>query len=76
MSKVCIVTGKKPIFGNKRSHSMNSTKRKFLPNLHNHRFWISDKKKFIKLKVTSKAIRIIDKKGINFFLKKNNKINK
>ncbi len=76
MSKICIITGKKPIFGNKRSHSMNATKRKFLPNLHNHRFWISNKKKFIKLKVTSKAIRIIDKKGINFFLKKNKNNNK
>ncbi len=70
MSKICLITGKKPIFGNKRSHSMNASRRKFLPNLHYHRFWVSSKKKFIKLRVSSKAIRTIDKKGINFFLNK------
>ncbi len=70
MSRICKITGKKTIFGNKRSHSMNAVKRKFLSNIHNHRFWISSKNKFIRLKVTSKAIRIIDKKGIEFFLKK------
>ncbi len=70
MSKFCFVTKKKPLFGVKRSYSMNSSKRKFLPNLHNHRFWIEKKKRFIKLKVTAKGIKIIDKLGIEKFLKK------
>ncbi len=68
MSKFCFITGKKTIFGNKRSYSMNKTRRKFLPNLHNHRFWSFKKKKFIKLKITSKAIKIIEKLGIDNFL--------
>ncbi|WP_343153792.1 50S ribosomal protein L28 [Buchnera aphidicola (Mindarus keteleerifoliae)] len=74
MSKICKITGKKPMSGNNRSHSMNATKRKFLPNLQSHRFWISKEKKFIKLKISTKAIRLIDKKGIQFFLNKNKKI--
>ncbi len=68
MSKFCFITGKKTLFGNKKSYSLNKSRRKFLPNLHNHRFWSSKKNKFIKLKLTTKAIRIIDKKGINKFL--------
>ncbi len=70
MSKKCLITGKKVKFGNIRSYSMNANRRKFFPNLHNHRFWIESKKKFIKLRVTSKAIRIIDKKGIEYFINK------
>ncbi len=70
MSRVCYITKKKPLFGNKRSFSMNFCKRKFLPNLHNRRIWIKEKKKFIRLKISTKAIRIIDKIGINKFLKK------
>ncbi len=71
MSRKCFLTNKRSIFGKRRSHSMNSSNRKFLTNLHYHRFWLSDKKKFIRLRVSSKAIRIIDKKGIQYFIKKN-----
>ncbi len=70
MSKFCFITRKKPLFGNKRSFSMNSSKKKFLPNLHNRRIWVKKKNKFIKFKISTKAIRIIDKLGIERFLKK------
>jgi large subunit ribosomal protein L28 len=64
MSRVCQVTGKRPIVGNNVSHSKVHTKRRFLPNLHSHRFWVESEKRFVKLRVTSKGMRIIDKKGI------------
>jgi large subunit ribosomal protein L28 len=64
MSRVCQVTGKKPMVGNKRSHAKNSTRRRFLPNLQNHRFWLEEEKRFVQLRVSTKGIRIIDKKGI------------
>ncbi|MGP1939049.1 MAG: 50S ribosomal protein L28 [Arsenophonus sp. ET-DL9-MAG3] len=64
MSRVCQITGKRSISGNNRSHAMNATKRRFLPNLHSHRFWVESKKRFIRLRVSAKGIRIIDKKGI------------
>ncbi len=73
MSKICFITGKKSLFGNKRSYAMNSSRRKFLPNLHYHRFWVNSKKKFVRVKLTTKAIRIIDKNGIDKYLKKYNK---
>jgi len=68
MSKVCIVTGKRPATGNNVSHAMNRTKRRFLPNLHTHRFWVEAENKFIKLKVSAKGMRTIDKKGIDMVL--------
>ena len=64
MSKVCQVTGKRPITGNNVSHAKNRTKRRFLPNLHKHRFWLESEKKFVSLQVSTKGMRIIDKKGI------------
>ena len=64
MSKVCQVTGKRPMTGNNVSHAKNRTKRRFLPNLHRHRFWLESEKRFISLRVSSKGMRIIDKKGI------------
>ncbi len=64
MSRVCQVTGKRPVTGNNVSHAKNRTKRRFLPNLHRHRFWLEDEKRFITLRVSSKGMRIIDKKGI------------
>ena len=64
MSKVCQVTGKRPITGNNVSHAKNRTKRRFLPNLHRHRFWLESEKRFVNLRVSSKGMRIIDKKGI------------
>lgn len=69
MSKVCEVTGKRPITGNNVSHAKNHTKRRFLPNLHSHRFWIESEKRFVKLKVSAKGMRIIDKVGIEQVLK-------
>ena len=68
MSKVCQVTGKRPISGNNVSHSHRKTKRRFLPNLHNHRFWIESEKRFVSLRVSSKGMRIIDKRGIETVL--------
>ncbi|QEP43113.1 50S ribosomal protein L28 [Ectothiorhodospiraceae bacterium BW-2] len=68
MSKVCQVTGKRPITGNNVSHAHNKTKRRFLPNLHTHRFWVESEKRWVKLKLSAKGMRIIDKKGIETVL--------
>ncbi|VFP80184.1 50S ribosomal protein L28 [Candidatus Erwinia haradaeae] len=68
MSKVCQVTGKRPMTGHNRSHAMNATKRRFLPNLHVHRFWVESEQRFVKLWVSAKGIRIIDKNGIEAIL--------
>jgi large subunit ribosomal protein L28 len=64
MSRVCQVTGKRPMVGYNVSHSKRHTKRRFLPNLHWHRFWLPTEKRFIKLLVSSKGLRTIDKRGI------------
>lgn len=64
MARVCQVTGKRPVSGNNVSHAKNRTRRRFLPNLHQHRFWIESQKRFVRLRVSSKGMRIIDKKGI------------
>ena len=64
MSKVCQVTGKRPMSGNNVSHAKNRTRRRFEPNLHFHRFWIEEEKRFVKLRLSAKGIRIIDKLGI------------
>ncbi len=68
MSRVCQVTGKRPMVGNNVSHAHNKTRRRFLPNLHSHRFWVEDEKRWVKLRVSSKGMRIIDKLGINAVL--------
>jgi large subunit ribosomal protein L28 len=68
MSKVCQVTGKKPVSGNNVSHAHNKTKRRFLPNLHYHRFWVESENRWVRLRVTSKGLRIIDKAGIDSVL--------
>tara|TARA_B100000579_G_scaffold75931_1_gene58704 strand:- start:1324 stop:1560 length:237 start_codon:yes stop_codon:yes gene_type:complete len=65
MSKICQVTGKKPMSGNNVSHAKNRTKRTFQPNLHKHKFWVESEKRFINLIVSAKGMRIIDKKGID-----------
>ena len=65
MSRVCQVTGKRPMAGNNVSHAKNRTRRRFEPNLHTHRFWVEEEKKFVKLRVSTKGMRIIDKKGID-----------
>lgn len=64
MAKVCRVTGKRPMVGNNVSHANNKTRRRFHPNLQVHRFWLESVKRFIKLRVTTRAMRIIDKHGI------------
>jgi large subunit ribosomal protein L28 len=68
MSRVCQVTGKRPQSGNNVSHANNKTRRRFLPNLHQHRFWVEAEKRFVKLRVSSKGLRIIDKRGIDAVL--------
>lgn len=68
MSRVCQVTGKQPMSGNNVSHAKNRTRRRFLPNLHTHRFWVATENRWVKLRVSSKGMRIIDKKGIDTVL--------
>ncbi len=68
MSKVCQVTGKRPVSGNNVSHANNRTKRRFLPNLHSQRFWVSAENRWVKLRVSTKGMRIINKKGIEVVL--------
>ncbi|NKC00408.1 MAG: 50S ribosomal protein L28 [Pseudomonadales bacterium] len=65
MSQVCQVTGKGPMVGNNVSHAQNKNRRRFLPNLHYHRFWVESEKRYVRLRVSSKGMRIIDKKGID-----------
>ena len=64
MSRVCQVTGKRPISGNNVSHANNRSRRRFLPNLHSHRFWLEGEKRYVKLRVSANGMRIIDKLGI------------
>lgn len=68
MSRVCQVTGKGPITGNNVSHANNKTRRRFLPNLQHHRFWVESEKCFVRLRVSAKGMRIIDKRGIETVL--------
>jgi len=68
MSKVCQVTGKRPVSGNNVSHANNRTKRRFNPNLHHHRFWVESENRWVRLRVSAKGMRIIDKKGIDVVL--------
>ena len=65
MSKVCQVTGKRPMVGNNVSHANNKTRRRFLPNLHNHRFWVESENRFVRLRISTKGMRLIDKLGID-----------
>jgi large subunit ribosomal protein L28 len=65
MSRVCQVTGKKPVSGNNVSHANNRTRRRFLPNLHSHKFWVETENRWVKLRVSTKGMRIIDKNGID-----------
>ena len=64
MARVCVVTGKKPMVGHHVSHANNKTKRRFLPNLQYRRFWLEGEKRWVRLRVTSAALRTIDKLGI------------
>jgi large subunit ribosomal protein L28 len=69
MSRVCQITGKRPITGNNVSHANNKTKRRFMPNLQTHRFWVESEKRWVRLRLSSKGMRIIDKRGIDEVLK-------
>jgi large subunit ribosomal protein L28 len=68
MARVCQVTGKGPIVGNNVSHANNKTKRRFLPNLQSRRFWVESENRWVRLRVSTNAIRTIDKKGIDAVL--------
>lgn len=68
MSRVCQVTGVGPSVGNNVSHAHNKTRRRFLPNLHYHRFWVESEKRYVRLRVSRKGMRIIDKRGIDSVL--------
>jgi large subunit ribosomal protein L28 len=68
MARVCQITGKRPATGNNVSHAHNKTRRRFLPNLHTHRLWVESEKRWVKLRISSKGLRLIDKKGIDVVL--------
>ncbi len=69
MSKVCQVTGKRPVTGNNVSHANNKTKRRFLPNIQTHRYWVESENKFVTLKLSTRGMRTIDKVGIDAVLR-------
>ena len=68
MARVCQVTGKKTMSGNNVSHANNKTKCRFMPNLHERRFWVASEKRWVKLKISTNALRTIDKNGIDAVL--------
>ena len=68
MARVCQVTGKAPMVGNKVSHANNRTKRRFLPNLQYRRFWVESENRFLRLRVSNAGLRVIDKNGIDAVL--------
>ena len=68
MARVCEVTGKGPMVGNNVSHANNRTKRRFLPTLQYRRFWVETENRWVRLRVSSAALRLIDKKGIDVVL--------
>ena len=65
MSRVCQVTGKAPLVGNHVSHANNKTKRRYLPNLQSRRFWVESENRWVRLRITNAALRLIDKVGID-----------
>lgn len=69
MSRVCQVTGKRPVAGNNVSHAHNKTRRRFLPNLQVHRFWVESERRWVKLRISTKGLRTIDKLGIDRVLR-------
>ena len=68
MAQRCDICGKGPQFGNNVSHANNKTRRRFLPNLQHHRFWVESEKRFVRLRVSAKGMRVIDKRGIDAVL--------
>ena len=69
MSRLCPVTGKRPRTGNNVSHANNRTKRRFLPNMQTHKFWLASEKRWVRLRLSARGIRTIDKLGIERVLK-------
>jgi large subunit ribosomal protein L28 len=69
MSRVCHITGKRPLTGHNVSHANNKTRRRFLPNLQNHRFWVETERRWVQLRISTKGLRIIDKLGIDEVLR-------
>ena len=69
MSKICQVTGKKPMFGNNVSHANNKTRRKFNVNLQKKKFWVPEENRYITLRLSMHGLRIINKKGISRVVK-------
>jgi large subunit ribosomal protein L28 len=65
MARVCDITGKKPQLGNNVSHANNKTRRRFLPNLQNRRFWVESENRWVRMRVSQHGLRTIDKKGID-----------
>ncbi len=65
MSRVCQVTGKRPVVGNTVSHANNRKRRRFLPNLHTQRFWLESERRFVTLKVSTRGLRTIEKRGVD-----------
>jgi len=65
MSRVCEITGKRPAVGNRVSHANNKRRRRFLPNLHSQRFWLESEKRWVSLRVSTRGMRTIEKKGID-----------
>ncbi len=68
MSRVCQVTGKKPMLGNNVSHANNKTRRRFLPNLQRRRLWVESENRWISLRLSQAGLRTIDRKGIDVVL--------
>ena len=68
MSKICAVTGKKPLVGNNVSHANNKTKRRQLPNLQKKRIWLEEEKKWVTLKISAKGIKTLNKNGTQILL--------
>ncbi len=68
MARVCAITGKRPLAGNNVSHANNKTRRRYLPNLQWHRFWVASENRFVRLRLSMNALRTIDKNGIDAVL--------
>jgi large subunit ribosomal protein L28 len=68
MARVCVVTGKRPMVGNNVSHANNKTKRRFLPNLQYRKFWVESENRWVRLRITTAALRTMDKNGIDSVL--------
>lgn len=65
MAQICQVTGKKPATGFNVSHSNRKTKRRFMPNIQMHRFWSPNENRYVRLKISAKGVRIVDRQGID-----------